>query len=133
MTFVPDGIPTRFVLPMVITASDHQALLRPDDLGADGEALLDQTLGDRRRVKGAATPAVLHLVDEAADLSPEDAERRAVAARLRCHFKRTDQLKRELAQLDAMIDGERRRFARLEGLVTPPRVEQLRAAVGAAR
>ena len=31
------------------------------------------------------------------------------------------------------IDGERRRFARLEGLVTPPRVEQLRAAVGAAR
>lgn len=75
--------------------------------------------------------ARLRIVAEAADLSPEDAEREAVKARLRCHFARIDELDAERRQVEAMIASERKRFARLHGLVTPPRPEQLRTSVGA--
>ena len=41
------------MLPVIVAAADDQALLGPDDLGADGEALRDQALGDRRGVQRA--------------------------------------------------------------------------------
>src|SRR5690242_10746241 len=40
-------VPAGFMLPVIIAAADHQSLLRPDDLGADGKVLTDQTFGNR--------------------------------------------------------------------------------------
>src|ERR1700716_15412 len=41
-------IPAGFMLPVIITAADHQSLLDPDDLRADGEAKTDEAFGDSR-------------------------------------------------------------------------------------
>ena len=51
------------MLPVVVPAPEHQAVLGPDDLGADLEAAGGQALGHRRRVQGAV-PDIGHLAGE---------------------------------------------------------------------
>jgi hypothetical protein len=41
------------MLPVVVAAADDQALLGPDDLGADGKAMPLQALGYRRGMQRA--------------------------------------------------------------------------------
>ena len=41
------------MLPVVVAAAEHQALLGPDDLAADGEASDLEALGDRRGLQRA--------------------------------------------------------------------------------
>ena len=56
-------VPARLVLPVVVAAGEHQPLLGPDDLGADGEAAGDEALGHRGRVQGSV-PDVGDLAGE---------------------------------------------------------------------
>ena len=60
---LPDRIPARLVLPVVVAAAEHQPLLRPDDLGADGEAGSLEALGDGRGVQ-CAVPDVGDVAGE---------------------------------------------------------------------
>src|SRR5262249_26870484 len=48
VALLADPIPTGFVLPLIITPTDYQALLGPDDLGADIETLFGKAFGHRR-------------------------------------------------------------------------------------
>src|SRR5262245_15171384 len=45
-----DGIETRFVLPVIVTAPQHQAWLGPNDLGSNGEATDFKAFGDGSRM-----------------------------------------------------------------------------------
>ena len=67
--------------------------------------------------------AELRLVSgDAVSLAPE--------AQLRALFRRQKALKDELQLVDLDIAIERRRYADKHGLITPPRLEQLRAEFG---
>jgi hypothetical protein len=46
VALLADGVPARFIAPVVIPLAHDQPLLGPDDLGPDGEAALEKTLGD---------------------------------------------------------------------------------------
>ena len=48
------------MLPVVIAAAEHQPVLCPDDLGADGEARGDQAVGHSRCVQ-RAMPNIGHI------------------------------------------------------------------------
>ena len=50
---LPDGIPGRLVLPVIVAAADDQPGLVPDDLRADGKAAGLEAGGDRGGVQGA--------------------------------------------------------------------------------
>lgn len=58
-------------------------------------------------------------------------ERACLEARLRFHFAQRDQLARQLAAVDRLIAEEAGRYARLDGLLIRPRLEQIRRIVGA--
>jgi len=60
------GIPSGFVLPVVITAAQDQPLLGPDDLRPDGEASDFKTFGDR----GCMQRAMLDIGDVAGEERP---------------------------------------------------------------
>src|SRR5205807_639574 len=49
----PHGVPARLMLPVIVAAADDEALLGPDDLRPDGEALAGQALRDRGGMQGA--------------------------------------------------------------------------------
>src|SRR4051812_20953176 len=60
---LPYCVPARFVLPVIITAADHQARLVPDNLAANDEPCLLQPL----RLFDAAQAAVPHIGDLAGE------------------------------------------------------------------
>lgn len=69
------------------------------------------------------TPRPLRIVKD-------DAPAPCAEAQLRALFRREREIRQEAQQVAADIAIERRRYADAHGLITPPRVEQLRAEFG---
>src|SRR5450759_5860971 len=53
MTLGSHRIPAGLMLPVIIAAAHDQSLLGPNDLRADGEAVVDKTVRNCRGVQGA--------------------------------------------------------------------------------
>ena len=53
IALLADSVPARFMLPVIIPAANHDALLGPDDLSTDSEAGANQALVRRRRLEGS--------------------------------------------------------------------------------
>jgi hypothetical protein len=103
------------MLPMIISAAHHKSLLCPDDLRANGEAMLDQTFRDSRGVQGTV-PDIGDVAGEYTSIT-ELAKAEDVNQSYACRVLRLSLLAPSI--VTAILDGRHNAQVMLKDLMKP--------------